>query len=76
MVNMENDEIEVKIIDLGMAEMEGDAPYEGISRKRIKRYPQIDPDLAEGGKCSPITDLFSIGLCLLTVSVTFDCPIF
>ena len=76
MVNMKQEEVEVKIIDLGMAQFEGGSPYQGISLERIHRYKQIDPLLANGGRCSPKTDLFSIGLCLLQVGKLYDCPIF
>lgn len=42
----------VVIIDLGKATFEGDSPYRHVTREQIVRYPQIDPRLAQGGKCS------------------------
>lgn len=62
------DDLRVRIIDFGMATLEGEAPYHNIPYWRIKRYPQIDPRLSNGGSSSTSTDLYSLGQMLMLVS--------
>ena len=61
MVNKVDDEYEVKIIDLGHADYDGGQPYKNTPLDVIRNHPQLDPALANGGPCSMITDLYSLG---------------
>lgn len=64
----------VRIIDLGMSTFEGGAPYPNIPLGRIMHYPHLDPYLCNGGKCSRVTDLYSLGAMLLQMAPWHRCP--
>ena len=52
---------EIRIIDFGHARFAGEAEYGHLDSVRIKKYPQIDPSMANGGPCNRSTDLYAIG---------------
>ena len=62
MVNIE-DNCSVKIIDLGKATVAGGTPY----KHYFMGDNHLDPMLENGGKCSKITDLFSLGKMMIRI---------
>ena len=75
MVDTAND-YDIKIIDFGLAKMEGESPYPDISMQDILKYPHLDPNLGEGGPCSPNTDFYSFGDCLSNIAHLYSCPVY
>ena len=75
MVDIENNH-EIRIIDLGLASKEGKSPYPDSSLEHIQKFPHLDPSLANGGRCSQRTDLYSFGYCLSIISRLYSCPVY
>ena len=69
---------EMKIIDFGHARFSGEAEYGYLDSQRIKKYPQIDPLMANGGPCNRSTDLYAVGILLQKMlnKKQIKCPIF
>ena len=66
MVEINGQETLIRIIDLGKAMFIGEAPYPDITEKIIsERCIQLDPELANGGRCSSKTDFYSFGHMLI-----------
>ena len=68
--------IRVVLIDLGLSKFTGQSPYlPTLSVEAIQNYhSHLDPALAEGGLCSPKTDLYSFGKCLKKIYEFYGCP--
>ena len=70
-------EFDIKIIDFGFAKFSGEAPYPEVSLKILKKCPQLDPSLAEGGSCSKFTDLYSLGELFKQIyKIGYNCPVY
>lgn len=75
-VNMEENDCSVRLIDLGHAKFSGNEVFSSMSSEKILNFPHFDPQLADGGRCSEATDLYSLGRLLLDVSQEYKCPVY
>lgn len=64
----------VTVIDFGWSTYSGESPYPHLNRKQIKEFPWIAPWLAHGGKASTLSDLYSLGYLILSISEKYSCP--
>ena len=76
MVSVKYGRCVIRIIDLGLSKFVGEAPYPYVSYRDILRFSQLDPSLANGGACSPSTDLYSLAVILLELYTNTKCSVY
>ena len=74
---MVDSECKIKIIDLGLATFVGESPaYSRLSAEDILTYSHVDPSLADGGRCSEATDMYSLKMALLDIYEFYGCSVY
>ena len=75
---MVHSESKIKIIDLGLATFVGEESlaYSWLSAEEILYFSHIDPSLADGGRCSEATDMYSLRIALSEIHEYYGCTVY